>query len=354
MKSAPKRYATAVRTPSNIWEDSEREYDDTTETGTCSDRPISVPYSLVVTPDLSCHRLDYAVSRELGVSRAYAQNIIKSGLVKHSAGRRIKPSIRTEENEHYEIKLPPPEKLDLEPENVPFGVVYSDDDIIVVDKPAGLVVHPAPGHFHGTLVHGLLYRFPEFGNMNGVMRPGIVHRLDATTSGLMVVARRGLAMEKLYAEFKARRVDKTYLFLCNGTPKDRKARIDVPIGRDAGGKRMTVREDGRAAVTDYEIFWSGEEYSFGKCVIHTGRTHQIRVHMKAIGCPLVGDALYAPSRCSPFAGNRVFLHSWRLSFTHPTSGDRVSYRSFIPGDLANLLTGIPRPRPTTWSQRTPF
>ncbi|MDR3279737.1 MAG: RluA family pseudouridine synthase [Synergistaceae bacterium] len=343
-----------MRTPSNTWEDSGREYgDDITEAGT-GDRPASDSYSLVVTPDMSGHRLDYAVSRELGISRAYAQNLIKSGLVKHTGDRRVKPSIKVEDGEIYDIALPPPEKLDLEPEEVPFGVVYSDDDIIVVDKPAGVVVHPAPGHFHGTLVHGLLYRFPGFGNMNGVMRPGIVHRLDATTSGLMVVARNGRAMEKLYVEFKSRRVEKTYLFLCHGTPKDARARIDLPIGRDAGGKKMTVREDGRASVTDYEIIWSNSEYSFGRCVIHTGRTHQIRVHMKAIGCPLVGDSLYASSRNNPFTGNRVFLHSWRLAFTHPTSGKRVSYSSFIPGDLANLLTRLRRPLATTLNQRGSF
>jgi 23S rRNA pseudouridine1911/1915/1917 synthase len=242
--------------------------------------------------------------------------------------------------ERYEIEAPPAEKLDLEPEDVPFDVVYSDDDIIVIDKPAGLVVHPAPGHFRGTLVHGLLYRFPGFGNLNGVERPGIVHRLDATTSGLMVVARNGLALEKLYGEFKSRRVGKTYLFLCYGAPKDRTARIDAPIGRETGGKKMTVREDGRNAVTDYEILWSDGKYSFGSCVIHTGRTHQIRVHMKAIGCPLVGDALYAPSKENPFPDGRVFLHAWKLSFAHPRDGVKVHFKSFIPADLRGFLISL--------------
>jgi 23S rRNA pseudouridine1911/1915/1917 synthase len=302
--------------------------------------PASVPYVMEISPGLAGHRLDYAVSNELSVSRSYAQELIKNGMVTPENGRRIKPSAKVEHGERFTIEIPPPQKTGLEPEDVDFGVAYSDGDIIVVNKPAGLVVHPAPGHYHGTLVHGLLYRFPEFGEIKGVTRPGIVHRLDATTSGLMVVARNGLAMEKLYAQFKSRTVEKTYLFLCHGTPKDLEARIDAPIGRGSDGKKMTVREDGRDAVTDYEILWSNPDYSMGKCVIHTGRTHQIRVHMKSIGCPLVGDTLYAPSRKSPFHEARVFLHSWKLSFVHPRNGRKVQFRSVIPPDLRDCLSSI--------------
>jgi 23S rRNA pseudouridine1911/1915/1917 synthase len=326
-----------VRTRSNIWEDNDIEISEEQSEARANEAPASNLHELTVTTELSGHRLDYAVSRELGISRGYAQGLIKNGSVTSANGRRIKPSLNVADGELYSIDVPPPEKLDLEPENVQFGVVYSDTDIIVIDKPAGLVVHPAPGHYHGTLVHGLLYRVPEFGNMNGVERPGIVHRLDATTSGLMVTARNGLAMEKLYGEFKARRVEKTYIFLCYGTPKDKRARIDLPIGRDATGKKMTVREDGRDAVTDYEVLWGNGEYSLGKCDIHTGRTHQIRVHMKAIGCPLVGDALYAPSKKSPFPEPRVFLHSWRMAFSHPRTGEKINFRSCIPDDLKNFL-----------------
>lgn len=292
-----------------------------------------------ITGELAGHRLDYAVSRELGISRAYSQYLIKNGRVASQNGRRIKPSIKVETDESYIIDVPPPEKLDLEPEDVPFGVVYSDDYLIVVDKPAGLVVHPAPGHWRGTLVHGLLHRFPEIGNLNGVERPGIVHRLDATTSGLMVVARNGLAQERLWSDFKARRVGKIYLALCHGEPRKKSARIDMPIARDPYNRhRMAIVEDGRSAVTDYETIWSRSGFSFVKCVLHTGRTHQIRVHMAAIGCPLVGDATYAPSKDSPFQNLRVFLHSWRLSFKHPASGELMSFKSFIPDDLKKILT----------------
>jgi 23S rRNA pseudouridine1911/1915/1917 synthase len=296
-----------------------------------------------VTEGLADHRLDFVVSRELGISRSYAQNLIKDGRVT-SGQARLKPSIRVREGERYEIEIPPPEKLDLKPEYIPFGVVFSDRDIIVVNKPAGLVVHPAPGHWSGTLVHGLLFRFPEMGNLNGVERPGIVHRLDATTSGLMVVARNGLAQEKLWGEFKARRVGKTYIALCRGEPRHKMAKIDMPIGRDrVNRQRMTTDEDGREAVTDYDVLWSKGGYSLVMCVLHTGRTHQIRVHMKAVGCPLVGDELYSPRKADkelPFGEPRVFLHSWRLSFSHPRTGERVSFRAALPADLKNFLASL--------------
>ena len=302
------------------------------------DSAVAMTHIMTINDDFDGHRLDFAVSREIGISRMYAQKLIKEGHVTHSLGRRLKPSVKVELEESYAISVPAPEKLDLEPEDVEFGVVYADTDIIVVDKPAGLVVHPAPGNWRGTLVHGLLYRFPELGNLNGVERPGIVHRLDSTTSGLMVVARSGLAQEKLFNAFKTRTVEKVYIALCYGVPSKRSARIDLPIGRDPNNrKRMTVIEDGRASVTDYDVLWSRGGYSMVRCLLHSGRTHQIRVHMRAIGCPLIGDTLYAPSRPSPFERERVFLHSWRLSFEHPRGDRTMSFRSYIPEELKNFL-----------------
>lgn len=304
----------------------------------------SEPHYMEIADDLAGHRLDYAVSREIGISRAYAQKLIKEGRVVPDADRRVKPAAKAALGERYAIAVPPPEKLDLEPEDVPFGVVCADADIIVVDKPAGLVVHPAPGHWRGTLVHGLLFRFPELGNLNGVSRPGIVHRLDATTSGLMVVARSGLAQEKLFDDFKSRRVAKTYLALCHGTPRKPAARIDMPIGRDPDHRqRMTVIEDGRNAVTDYETLWSKNGRSLVRCELHTGRTHQIRVHMRAIGCPLVGDTLYAPAKPSPFDPPRVFLHAWQLSFRHPRDRQTLHFSSFLPQELRTVLRALRSP-----------
>ncbi len=310
------------------------------ETG---ERETSPPQTFVVPCDMDGHRLDFALSRAMGISRGFSQKLIKEGRLTLIPERRIKPSIKVAEGDVMTVLVPPIETLDLEPEDVPFEVVYSDQDIIVINKPAGLVVHPAPGHWRGTLVHGLLYRFPDLGSLNGVQRPGIVHRLDATTSGLMVVARNGLAQEGLFRDFKARRVEKEYLALCYGTPPSKEGEVHYPVGRDPYNRmRMAVVDDGRDAWTDYSTIWSQNGYSFVRCRLHTGRTHQIRIHLQAVKCPLVGDRLYAPSRKSPFGEERIFLHSWKLSFSHPRSGEKLSFRVPLPEELVTFLASIAR------------
>lgn len=302
---------------------------------------VSETQHFVVSDEMDGHRLDFVLSRSLGISRGFSQKLIKEGRTELSPERRIKPSIKVAQGDLISVTVPPIETLDLEPEDVPFETVYSDNDIIVVNKPAGLVVHPAPGHWTGTLVHGLLFRFPDMGSLNGVNRPGIVHRLDATTSGLMVVARNGLAQEGLFRDFKARRVEKEYLALCWGTPPSPKGEIRYPIGRDPYNKiKMAVTEDGRDAWTDYETIWSKNGHSLIKCRLHTGRTHQIRVHMAAIKCPLVGDKTYTPARPSPFKEDRVFLHSWKLSFEHPRSKVRMNFRAPLAAELSAVLADI--------------
>jgi 23S rRNA pseudouridine1911/1915/1917 synthase len=218
---------------------------------------VSVKETFSVTEEMSGHRLDFVISRQLGLSRGFSQKLIKEGRTSLLPERRIKPSIKVGTGDVITVSVPPEETLDLEPEDIPFEELYSDTDIIVINKPAGLVVHPAPGHWTGTLVHGLLYRYPDIGSLNGVKRPGIVHRLDATTSGLMVVARNGLAQEGLFRDFKARRVEKEYLALCWGTPPSPKGEIRYPVGRDPYNKlKMAVTEEGRDARTDYESIWS--------------------------------------------------------------------------------------------------
>lgn len=290
---------------------------------------------------LDGHRLDFAVSRLLGLSRGFAQKIIKAGGVELIPPRRIKSSLKVESGDMLKVQVPPHDELELEAENIAFEVLYSDQDLAVINKPAGLVVHPAPGHWTGTLVHGLLYKFPDLGVMNGVKRPGIVHRLDATTSGLMVVAKNGLAQESLCHEFKERRVNKEYLALCWGTPPRKSGSIDLPIARDPYNRlRMAAVEDGRDSKTDYQTLWSNGGYSLLRCVLHSGRTHQIRVHMQAIRCPLVGDTLYAPGRKSPFDEKRIFLHAWKLAFTHPRTRQRMSFNCPLPNDLTSFLRDI--------------
>ena len=305
----------------------------------------SAAQSFMIGAELDAHRLDFAVSRLLGVSRGYAQKLIKEGHASLVPERRVKPSVKVAVGDLIEVEIPPAETLDLEPQDVAFETVYDDADVIVVDKPAGLVVHPAPGHWSGTLVHGLLFRYPDLGTLNGVRRPGIVHRLDATTSGLMVVARNGLAQEGLFRDFKARRIRKEYLALCYGQTPALRGSVKYPIDRDPYNRlRMACVEDGREAWTDYERLWSVNDYSLVKCTLHSGRTHQIRVHMQAVRCPLVGDRLYAPSRRSPFGPERIFLHSWKLGFKHPRTGDDMFFTRPLPPELSGFLRAIRSPR----------
>jgi 23S rRNA pseudouridine1911/1915/1917 synthase len=240
-----------------------------------------------------------------------------------------------------EVTLPPPQSLDLEPEEVPFGVVYEDDWLIVIDKPSGLVVHPAPGNWHGTLVHGLLYRFRNFGSFNNVFRPGIVHRLDASTSGLLVVAREQEILENLQDQFRQREVRKRYLALVHGKVKNEWGHIEAPIGRSPSNRlRMAVIDGGKPAVTDFRRLWVRKGFSFLECAISTGRTHQIRVHLSSMGHPIVGDVLYGADKKQAASAGRIFLHSWKLSFVHPKSQQRLFFTSCLPAALTGQLREI--------------
>ena len=287
-------------------------------------------------------RLDVLIGRRLGLTRSYANKLVRKCGVSLSSGQTPKPALKLPEGTRVEVSIQKIETLDLEPEAVEFGVVYEDEDIIVIDKPAGLVVHPAPGHWTGTLVHGLLYRDPRIGLINRVLRPGIVHRLDSTTSGLMVVARNSEALDRLIDSFKSRAVEKRYLALAWGFPRENTGIIDEPIGRDPHNRlRMAVVEEGRPSRTDYRVrVRYSEGFSLVECDLLTGRTHQIRVHFRHRGHPLVGDAVYAPRKRAPFPIERVFLHSWRLTIPHPRDGRRFSFRSILPPGLSGILRNL--------------
>ncbi|MDD2452734.1 RluA family pseudouridine synthase [Aminivibrio sp.] len=286
-------------------------------------------------------RLDVYLASRLGITRSFARRLIDDGNVSLFPEKKAKPALRMGEGSTVRVVLPPPESLDLEPEEVAFGVVYEDEHIIVVDKPSGVVVHPAPGNWHGTLVHGLLYRFRDFGAFNNVLRPGIVHRLDATTSGLMVVAREQKSLESLQEQFRQRTVLKKYLALVHGKIKQPSGRIDLPIGRSSANRlKMAVAVDGRHAVTKYRVLWRRKGYSFLECTIETGRTHQIRVHLGFLGHPIVGDSLYGGDKKTAAILGRVFLHSWKLSFLHPATGTRMSFTSILPDALTGQLQDV--------------
>ncbi len=286
-------------------------------------------------------RLDLFLAFRLGITRSFARKLLDSGNVNIASAKKVKPGLKISPGLVVSATLPAPETMDLEPENVPFSVIHEDPWLIVVNKPAGVVVHPAPGNWRGTLVHGLLYRFDSWGTFNNVYRPGIVHRLDGPTSGLLVVARDQKTLDSLQEQFRLREVEKRYLALVEGNIRHTRGRIELPIGRSSSNRlRMAVDPDGKPAITEFRVLWSCGGYTFVECHILTGRTHQIRVHLSHIGHPLVGDALYGASGKDAEKLGRVFLHSWKLSFKHPVSGKKVWFTCPLPSELTGRLRGI--------------
>ena len=299
---------------------------------------VAVPESAAGT------RADRFVADAAGLSRSYVQRLITEGRLT-SGGAAIKANAVLRAGEQLELDVPEVRPLELEAEDIPLTVVYEDDDLLIIDKPAGLVVHPAPGHAGGTLVNALLARREGFGGIAGVARPGIVHRLDRDTSGLIMVARNDAAQAHLMAQLKGRRVKKTYLALVAGSVGAAVGRIEAPIGRDPRHRtRMAVVPDGRPSVTGYRVRERFEGWTLLELDLVTGRTHQIRVHLAAIGHPVAGDPVYATghARRGPDGLERLFLHAWRLELMAP-SGDRlIRAEAPLPDDLERPLEGLRR------------
>lgn len=294
------------------------------------------------TVDTPKERLDKLVVAHVGdrLSRAQIQALIKDGRVTVN-GERIKAGIKLKGGEKVQVIIPAREtSQSVQPEAIPLVVLYEDEDLAVIDKPAGMTVHPGVGSEQGTLVSAMLARWPEIARMNvDEKRAGIVHRLDKDTSGLIVIARHDAARRKLMAQFQARTVEKTYLALLEKAPPTEVGRIDAPIARDASQrKRMAVVRGGRPAVTEYELiernFKDGQ--ALARIRLHTGRTHQIRVHMAFIGCPIVGDSVYGYRR-QRLTLKRHFLHAARLCFDHPRTGERLCFDSPLPPGLLDVL-----------------
>lgn len=295
-------------------------------------------YNLVVSDELVGERLDVFLACKLDKTRSQVQFLISDGKVSIEGQKKAKSSMIVRPQMVVSVRVQPKPVQDLVPEPISLDIFYADDDLVVVNKPSGLIVHPAPGHWSGTLVHGLLHRFPEIGEFGGPERPGIVHRLDGSTSGLMVVSRNERAHDLLSKAFQERRVQKEYLALVWGSPKNPEGTVDLPIGRDPKNRyRMAVTASGRRSVTGYTLLWRRKGFSLVRCSLMTGRTHQIRVHMKHLGCPIVGDQLYAPRRKMPFGLERVFLHSWMLAFSHPVDGSPMRFRAPLPPELVDFL-----------------
>jgi 23S rRNA pseudouridine1911/1915/1917 synthase len=304
--------------------------------------PQQNEFHFVVTPDLSGKRLDLLVVDYhycVEFTRSRIQHLIRSGnIVVDDAVR--KTGYRVREGETIRILVPPPQPTSLIPQELQFAVLHEDQDVIVLSKPPGLVVHPSPGHFQGTLVHGLLYHCRNLSGIGGELRPGSVHRLDKDPSGIMIAAKNDLAHQSLIKQFKKRTVEKIYLALLAGVPGSRSGRIAAAIGRHpVHRKKMAVlREGGRESATNWEVLEYFTRFSFVRLRLETGRTHQIRVHMASLGCPIAGDPVYGgKNKINNPLITRLCLHSFSLAFEHPRSGQRLSFTAPLWPDMENIL-----------------
>lgn len=298
-------------------------------------------------------------------SRSRIEGLIKGGYVTVNGAAASKAGMKIAEDDEIEVEIPPPVPAIPEPEDIPLDIVFEDDDMLVINKAPGMVVHPAPGHFTGTLVNALLHHCPNLSGIGGVARPGIVHRLDQYTSGLIVVAKSQAAMDGLVKAFSSHKnIEKTYLAVCHGSPRLNVGRIENLIGRHpVDRKRMAIVEkNGKVAITNWEkvdklkceveveernlnstvplplstTTSSPTATSLIKCRIETGRTHQIRVHMASLGCPVIGDSVYGKpaldKKLDPVP-QRQMLHAWRLKLWHPVKSVQMSFEAPIPADM---------------------
>jgi 23S rRNA pseudouridine1911/1915/1917 synthase len=290
------------------------------------------------TADVSGVRLDKFVGdRCPELSRTHAQKFIAAGFITVN-GRPAKPSLKLAVGDRVAVSIPPESPLQLSPEAIPLKIVYEDDDLLVIDKPAGLPVHPAPGHPSHTLVNAVLAHLPALAEGNESLRPGVVHRLDKDTSGLIIVAKNRPAHENLSDQFKSRSVAKSYIVLVKGKLSPQSGIIEAAIGRDPRNRqRMAVVSKGREARTEYRVLRYIGDYTLLEIRPQTGRTHQIRVHLAAIGFPVVGDATYGVP--SPHL-SRQFLHASRLGFSLPSTGQYAEFTSPLPPDLEKALKEI--------------
>jgi 23S rRNA pseudouridine1911/1915/1917 synthase len=296
----------------------------------------------VVSGTATAGRFDLSVSSVAGISRAHAQRLISDGRATVD-GRRARASQRLAGGEEISVELSAPPDPTIVPESIPLSVIYEDAEMLIVDKPTGLVVHPAQGNRTGTLVHALLGRALDrgevLGSIAGIERPGIVHRLDKETSGLIAVAKTDTAQASLMDQFRRRTVEKEYVALVRGSAPARRGRIEAPIGRAAGAWKMGVSAEGRAAITEYEVLDSEAGHSLLALRPLTGRTHQIRAHLAFLHLPIVGDLRYGGG-LGPGGLDRQFLHAARLGLRRPRDGAWIRAWSALPADLLTALVVI--------------
>ena len=279
-------------------------------------------------------RLDVYLMNELDISRSKVEKLIKDGNVLVN-GKTVKPSYSVKKGDSIEYEIIE-EDMDVEPENIPLDIVYEDDDVIVINKPNGMVVHPAPGNYHGTLVNALMYHFKNLSSINGALRPGIVHRIDADTTGLLMVVKNDKAHEILANELEEKKTKRKYIALVWGVIEEDTATIDAPIGRDPKDrKKMAVVAGGKPSVTHIEVLKRYKDATLIECVLETGRTHQIRVHLNYIGHPLVNDPVYGKRKLIDESGQ--CLHAKELGFIHPTTKEEMYFTSELPECMTNII-----------------
>jgi 23S rRNA pseudouridine1911/1915/1917 synthase len=320
--------------------------------------PAKGAFTIRVRPSDEAKRLDVLVTSFLSDrTRTFVSNLITNQHIRVD-GRPKKPGYRVKSGEQISGVIPPPEPVEFKPEPIALDILFEDEHIIVINKQPGLVVHPAPGHFSGTLVNGLLYHCPDLGGIGGELRPGIVHRLDKDTSGTLVVAKNDSAHTHLSRQFKSRQVQKAYLALVHGNVQPATGSVKLPIGRHpTDRKRMsTVGPRGRSAQTDWKVKEQFHGFALLELNLRTGRTHQIRVHCDASHHPIVGDKVYRPRKLEKTIGRgdrqsmkilellktvrRQMLHAWRLSFIHPYTKEAVFYESPLPADMVDVIRRI--------------
>ncbi|PIC75146.1 RluA family pseudouridine synthase [Sporosarcina sp. P26b] len=296
-------------------------------------------FEYVITEELTGNRIDKALATlQPDWSRTQIQQWVKDEHVKVNDSS-VKPNYKVKTDDKIALEQPDVEEYDVEAENLNLEIVYEDQDVLVVNKPVGMVVHPSAGHVSGTLVNGLMYQVKDLSGINGIMRPGIVHRIDKDTSGLLMVAKNDKAHVSLVNQLVDKSVNRVYTALVHGHIPHDNGTIDAPIGRDKRDRqRMAVVDDGKHAVTHFKVLERFGDYTLVECRLETGRTHQIRVHMKYIGYPLVGDPKYGQRKTIDFGGQ--VLHAGTVGFDHPETGEYMEFTAPLPENYKQLLNEL--------------
>lgn len=287
-------------------------------------------------------RLDIYLSAQLGdMSRSYIQKLIKDKKVTVN-GKIEKAKYLVKEDDKIVIQIPAPKLLEVIPQDIPIDIVYEDKDILIVNKPQDMVVHPAPGNYEGTLVNAILYHCKEnLSSINGIIRPGIVHRIDKDTSGLLMIAKNNNAHNSLAEQLKDHSITREYQFICHGVVKEDKITVNKPIGRNPKDRlKMAIVKDGKNAITHFEVIKRYENFTHMKASLETGRTHQIRVHALSINHPLLGDEVYGPKNNKFNKLKGQTLHAKKLGFIHPTTKEYVEFDSELPKYFQEILNKL--------------